>query len=241
MLPLITVHVGAHPLKSAASGKTNDILAQSQEQSNGQPSDGLLHPNTNGNSQSTPSILLGTVRTDLLLLHGGTGTRFEAERHKCLQKLFGIFIRSHAGAPELHSTDRREEELLQTLKLHASGLNTMMGQAWSYYSKRPEANGRANGNSLNGHPQTSGNSHIDPLVEVRESVLSYHQAGDKVQAKGKHLEDLLLIFTSPRVWPWDGVSSRERTWLDPLRTHALALKDAMYEAYTYYHVFLHLS
>jgi hypothetical protein len=232
MLPLITVHVGAHPLKSAASGKTNDILAQSQEQSNGQPSDGLLHPNTNGNSQSTPSILLGTVRADLLFLHGGTGTRFEAGRHKCLQKLFGIFIRPHAVGPELHSTDGREEEMLQQLKLHASGFHATMGLAW-------EDNGRANGSSPNGHPQTNGNS---DLVAVRRLILSYHdQAGDTEEAKGKRLEDLLSILTSPRVPSWGGVSSRERTWLDPLRTHALALKDAMYEAYTYYHVFLHLS
>jgi hypothetical protein len=241
-LPLITVHVGAHPLKLAAhaqTGETNDILARSREQSNVQPSNGHPHSHTNVNSELILRTLLGTVRAGLLFLPDRTGTEFAADRHLCLQELFGIFIHPHDAVP-LHSRDPREEGMLRTLERHALGFNATMGQAWNYYSGRP-GNGRANGNSPNGHPQTSDNSYTDPLAEVRESVLSYHASGVTEEAKGKHLEDLLLIFTSPRVRSWGGASEEERTWLHHFRDHALPLKDTMYEAYTYYHVFRNLS
>jgi hypothetical protein len=242
-LPLITVHVGAHPLKLAAhaqTGETNDILARSREQSNGQSSNGHPHSHTNVNSERILRTLLATVRAGLLFLPDRTGTEFAADRHLCLQELFGIFIHPHDGVP-LHSRDHIEEGMLRTLERHALGFNAAVGQAWNYYSGRPGPNGRANGNSPNGHPQTSDNSYTDPLAEVRESVLSYHASGVTEEAKGKYLEDLLLIFTSRRVWSWGGASEEERTWLHHFRVHALALKDAMYEAYAYYHASRHLS
>jgi hypothetical protein len=229
-LPLITVHVGAHPLKLAAhaqTGETNDILARSRrEQSNGQPSNGHPHSHTNVNSERILMTLLGTVRAGLLFLRDRTGTEFAADRHLCLQELFGIFIHPHDAVP-LHSRDHIEEGMLRTLERHALGFNATMGLAWE-----------ANGSSPNGHPQTNGNP---DLVAVRRLILSYHdQAGDTEEAKGKCLEDLLSILTR-RVWSWDGVSPEERTWLSPLRDHALALKVTMYQACAYYDVFRHFS
>jgi hypothetical protein len=242
VLPLFTVHIGAHPVRLAPHAPRAETNDNAQILTRSQPLNGH---STNGHPQH-PQAAVIPQNTDLSQVRGAVLSYANAgsteEKGRSLQHLSTILRRNpQSGIPD-------EQSLLSSLEFYISGLIRHVGTNLASGHESPvPANGHSNGNSpnghpatnghplTNGHPPTNGDSHLD---ELREAISSYRRA--TTEAQGEHLQRLLTILTCtsgtvPVTASGVGRETPSAEQIRLLTTYAEHFEAAVQHAVVYYH------